>query len=92
MKTKVYILTLITLIGFMSCEKPLTDDEIWELVDYMKTFYTLRETAELFKHGYSWQTGRAKIDQLQNEEQYDLINKVLLPEVFKRIQYLFEKN
>lgn len=28
MKTKIYILTLITLIGFMSCEKPLTDDEI----------------------------------------------------------------
>lgn len=73
-------------------ETPLSDDEIWELVDYMRTFYTLKDTAELFKHGYSWQTSKAKIDQLQNEEQYDLVNKVWLPEVFKRIQNLFEKN
>ncbi len=72
-------------------ETPLSDNEIWELVDYMRTFYTLKDTAELFKHGYSWQTSKAKIDQLQNEEQYDLVNKVWLPEVFKRIQNIFEK-
>jgi hypothetical protein len=72
-------------------ETPLSDDEIWELCDYMRTYYTLREVAELFKHGYSYYTERAKIDQLQNEEQYDLVNKVWLPEVFKRIQNIFEK-
>ena len=71
-------------------ETPLSDDEIWELVDYMKTFYTLKSVAELFKHGYSWQTSKAKIDQLQSDEQNDLVNKVLLPEVFKRIEKLFE--
>ena len=72
-------------------ETPLSDNEIWELCDYMRTYYTLREVAELFKHGYSYYTERAKIDQLQNEEQYDLVNKVWLPEVFKRIQNIFEK-
>lgn len=66
-------------------ESVLTDTEIWELCDYMKTFYTLKEVAELFKHGYSWQTEKAKIPELQNEEERDLINKVWLPEVFKRI-------
>lgn len=66
----------------------LTENEIWELVDYMKTFYTLKETAELFKHGYSWQTERAKIDQLKSDEQADLVNQVWLPEVFKRIKTL----
>lgn len=71
-------------------ETPLSDDEIWELVDYMKTFYTLKSVAELFKHGYSWQTSKAKIDQLQSDEQNDLVNKVWLPEVFKRIEKLFE--
>lgn len=69
-------------------ETTLTDDEIWELCDYMKTFYTLKSVAELFKHGYSWQTERAKIDELQNQEQEDLVNKVWLPEVFKRIEKL----
>ena len=43
-------------------ETPLSDDEIWELVDYMQTFYTLKSAAELFRHGYSWQTSRAKIE------------------------------
>lgn len=70
---------------------PLTDEEIWELVDYMKTYYTLRSVAELFKHGYSWQTGRAKIDELQNQAQEDLVNKVWLPEVFKRIKAILNK-
>lgn len=69
-------------------ETPFTDDEIWELVDYMKTFYTLKEVAELFKHGYSWQTEKAKIDELQSQEQNDLVNKTWLPEVFKRIKAL----
>ena len=66
----------------------LTDDEIWELVDYMKTFYTLKSTAELFKNGYSHQTERAKLENLKSEEQRDLINQSWLPEVFARIRAL----
>lgn len=69
-------------------ETTLTDNEIWELCDYMKTFYTLKSVAGLFKHGYSWQTERAQIEKLQNEEQCDLVNKIWLPEVFKRIKAL----
>lgn len=70
-------------------ETPLNDNEIWELCDYMKTFYTLQSVAELFKHGYSHQTEKAKIEKLKNNEQADLVNKVWLPEVFKRIKELF---
>ena len=66
----------------------LTDDEIWEFCDYMKTFYTLKSVAELFKNGYSHQTERAKIEVLKSEEQQDLVNKVWLPEVFNRIKLL----
>ena len=66
----------------------LTDDEIWEFCDYMKTFYTLKSVAELFKNGYSHQTERAKIEDLKSEEQRDLVNKVWLPEVFNRIKLL----
>ena len=69
-------------------ETVLTDSEIWELVDYMQTFYTLKATAELFNRGHSHQTERAKIEDLQSEEQRDLVNKVWLPEVFKRIEKL----
>lgn len=66
----------------------LADSEIWELCDYMQTFYTLKSAAELFKHGYSYQTEKAKIDELKSSEQQDLVNKVWLPEVFKRVENL----
>lgn len=67
---------------------PLSDDEIWTLCDYMKTFYTLQKTAELFGRGYSYYTERAKIDELKDTEQVDKINKTLLPILFDKIDKL----
>lgn len=69
-------------------ETVLTDEEIWILCDLMMTYYTLKKTAELFRHGYSYQTEKAKIDKLKSPMTEDLINKVLLPEVFKKIEQL----
>jgi hypothetical protein len=69
-------------------ETALTEDEMWILCDYMKTYYTLKNTAELFRHGYSWQTSKAFIDNLKSEEREAHINKVLLPELFNRIAEL----
>lgn len=70
-------------------ETPLTDNEIWLLCDYMQTFYTLRKSAELFRHGYSYYTGRAKIDAIQDTTLEDRINVALLPQLFKKIEELF---
>lgn len=69
-------------------ETTLTEDEMWILCDYMETCYTLKDAAELFHHGYSWQTPKAFIDSLKSEEMEARINKVLLPELFKRIEEL----
>lgn len=69
-------------------ETTLTDDEIWVLCDYMKTFYTLRKTAELFRHGDSYITGRAKIDELQRTDLENEINKSMLPKLFEKIDNL----
>ena len=54
----------------------------------MRTIYNLKETAELFRHGYSWQTERAKIDDLKDETLENKINKELLPQVFERVKKL----
>ncbi len=67
-------------------ETTLSDDEIWELCDYMETFYTLKSAAELFKHGYSHQAEKAKIEELKDQDQADAVNKVWIPKVFKRIE------
>lgn len=69
-------------------ETVLTDNEIWTLCDLMMTYYTLKKSAELFRHGYSYCTEKAKIDKLKSPMTEDLINKVLLPEVFKKIEQL----
>ena len=61
----------------------LTDNESWELSDLMKTFYALKETAQLFHHGHSNLTGKGI--SLKNESLEKQINEVLLPQVFKRI-------
>ena len=66
----------------------LTANEIWILCDYMKTFYTLRKTAELFRHGYSYITGRAKIDNLERQDLEKEINEKMLPELFEKIDKL----
>ena len=71
-------------------ETCLNDDEIWKLIDYMFTFYTLRETAELFVYGFSHQTEKAKIDEIKNTEMAEKINKEMLPKLFERIYALLE--
>ena len=73
-------------------ETPLSDNEIWELCDYMVTFYTLQKMAELYKHGWSQYTTRAKLDILKNEEQRDFINNQALPQVFERIKKLLKED
>lgn len=66
----------------------VSKEERYELVDLMMTVYTLKETAEIFRHGYSWQTERAKIDDLKDEALENKINKELLPQVFEKIKKL----
>lgn len=69
-------------------ETPLNDSEIWKLCDYMKSFYTLSDTAEFFRHGYSWYTETAKIDDLQRIDLENEINQKMLPQLFERIDKL----
>lgn len=72
-------------------DSTLDDDEIWKLIDYMKTFYCLSETAEVLKRGYSHYSERAKLDIVKDEVYAERINKVILPELFKHIENLFKE-
>ena len=62
----------------------LGEKESWELCDLMKSFYTLRDTAELYHQGNSHLTSSHELC-LKNKEAYDRINKVELPKIFKRV-------
>ena len=71
-------------------DSTLSDSELWQLCDYMKTFYCLQETAEVLKRGSSHYSERAKLDIVKDEAYAERINKVILPELFKHIEDLFE--
>lgn len=76
-------------------ETPLNNNEIWELLGYMKEFYVAREYAELLRHG-NYLTERAKcfIDEKnkkENENEIKRINKIILPELFEKIKKLLKK-
>lgn len=66
-------------------ETVLTEAESWELCDLMKSFYTLKETAEIYHTGNSHLTGRGKLN-LKNEHLAEVINQKHLPQIFARVK------
>jgi len=69
----------------------LNDKEIWLLLDYMSTFYKLREAAEVFTRGDSNYTACASQDFIKNIDIRDNINKVILQRLFGEIHNLLTK-
>lgn len=66
-------------------ETPLQNNEIWQLLELMKTFYTLRETAETYNRGGSHITTNILKDKLQNKEEEKRINEELIPSICKEV-------
>jgi hypothetical protein len=62
----------------------LSDDELWQLLDLMKTFYTLQETAEIMHRGHSNYTERVSVN-IKDMDAYNHINKDLIPQITKAI-------
>ena len=77
-------------------ETPLTDDEIWELLGYMEEFYTLKKYAEILHSGNHITSKAQNIKEEKNEteniKEYNRINQILLPELFKKIYKLLSEN
>ena len=69
-------------------ETTLDKKEIWLLIDYMHSFYTLKKAAEVFGTGYSHMTEKAKLSEVQNIEMAKEINEKMLPAIFKQIDIL----
>jgi hypothetical protein len=72
-------------------ETVLSDDEIWMLCDYIKTYYTLRDSIDLFRRGFSGygsKSEKAKLSFIPYEPFAFAINQNMLPELFKQIEKL----
>ena len=64
-------------------ETPLTNEEIWQILDYMKEFYIMKEYSNLL-HCRNHIISNEK----ENQKEYERINKKILPELFKKIYNL----
>lgn len=61
----------------------LSDTESWELSELMKSYYSLKEAAEIFGRGKS-HIANTEVN-YQDKEIAEKINKEILPKIFQRI-------
>lgn len=66
----------------------LDDRSLWKLCDYMKSFYTLRDAAEVLFRGNSNITSR--VENIASTSLSATINHEILPDLFRKIDALFE--
>lgn len=67
-------------------ESVLTDSELWNFLELMKTAYTLKEAAEVFYRGGSNYSENSCREILKDKEAYNHINQVLLPALFEKMK------
>lgn len=61
------------------------DSQLWTLCELFKTFYTLKETAEVLGRGGANYTANPCKDVIINQDEVKRINEVVLPAVFEEI-------
>lgn len=69
---------------------PLDDKEIWTLCELMETFYILKETSDLYYRGSSHITNNPCKDLLKNNEEYQRINEILIPNIMNEVYKILE--
>ena len=66
-------------------ELTISNSELWSLLDYMQTFYTLRKASDTFHIGGSHISSNLNY-KCKNNEMYELVNKSMLPKIFEEIE------
>ena len=69
---------------------PLNNNEIRTLCELMKTLYTLKETSDLYYRGSSHITSNPCKELLKNDEEYQRINKILIPNIMEEVYKTLE--
>lgn len=71
--------------SFFKLNTPLTESEQWQLLELMKSIYTLKETAALYHVGGAHMTSNPCKELLKNEKLEKHINSELLPALFAEV-------
>jgi len=74
-------------------ETPLTDDEIWEVLELMKSAYTCRQYSDMIHRGGSHITSKVKVDLINNDAEYGRLNNAVIPVILNKVyEILLPKN
>ena len=66
-------------------ETPLIDDEIWQILELMKSAYTCREYSDMIHRGGSHITSRVKVDLIKNDAEYCRLNNEVIPTIMNEV-------
>ena len=69
-------------------EITLSDSEVYKLMELMQTIYTLREYSDTIHRGGAHITSNPVSDLIKNDEEYNRINKVLIPTLLEEVYKL----
>lgn len=64
---------------------PFTDKEIWTICEIMSSFYTMRRYSDLLHIGGSHITTNPSNEIIKNKEEYERINKVVIPNLMENL-------
>jgi hypothetical protein len=68
------------------------EKDIWTLAELFKTFYNLKETAEILGRGGSHLTSNPCKDLIINKDETERINNIVLPQIFEEIYKILYRN
>lgn len=62
-------------------ETPLEYNEVWKLVELMKSFYIARRYSDMLHRGGANYTGNRVADIIKDDKEYNRINKIVIPAI-----------
>lgn len=66
---------------FLNADTPFTLAEKWQILELLKTFYIMREYSDTLYRGGAHFTSNPVKDIIENEKEYDRINKIIIPAI-----------
>lgn len=73
-------------------ETTLSNKELWTLLECMKSLYTLREYSNCLHRGGSHCSANPCKELLKNDDEYDRINKILIPNLWEQVENILKGN
>lgn len=73
-------------------ETPLSDKEIWQLMEIMKSLYTAREYSDMIHRGGSNYTKNPCSDMIKDLGEYKRINESVIPSLLKKVYQILSED